>query len=53
MAEDLQDLVNVYTWLQILICSQAGNAEPLKKNTSKTEKKKQNTKTQRQQKTLP
>lgn len=40
MAEDLQDLVNVYTWLQILICSQGGNAEPLKKNTSKTEKKK-------------
>lgn len=31
MAEDLQDLVNVYTGVQILVCSQLGDAEPLKK----------------------
>lgn len=38
MAEDLQDWVNVHTGLQILVCSQTGDEEPLKKYTSRTKK---------------
>lgn len=40
----MQDLVNVYTWLQILLCSQAGDAKPLKKIPVEAKKKKYSTK---------
>lgn len=55
IAEDMQDLVNVYTWLQILVCSQAEDTEPLKKNTSGTEKnpKQPHQKTKDNKKPLP
>lgn len=42
MAEDLHNSVNVYAWLQISVCSQAGEAEPLKKIPVEQKKKNQN-----------